>query len=182
MGDCIDCGYCVQVCPVGIDIRKGLQYQCISCALCVDACDTIMDNLKWPRGLVLYTSENALNGKKTRLVKTQVHRLRGDPDGGDQPADLERAHSRTLHRHGGADLPAAVHPDVGRGIRNSYEIKLNNKLTAPMTVGIRIEGLAGATLNMDGMERIELDPQERTKLLARVQIPPVGETARPVTR
>jgi cytochrome c oxidase accessory protein FixG len=52
VGDCIDCGYCVQVCPVGIDIRKGLQYQCISCALCVDACDTIMDNLKWPRGLI----------------------------------------------------------------------------------------------------------------------------------
>jgi cytochrome c oxidase accessory protein FixG len=52
VGDCIDCGYCVQVCPVGIDIRNGLQYQCISCALCVDACDTIMDNLQWPRGLV----------------------------------------------------------------------------------------------------------------------------------
>jgi len=59
------------------------------------------------------------------------------------------------------------------GIRNTYEVKLNNKLTAPMTVGIRIEGLPGATLDMDGMERLELTPQERIKLLARVQIPPV---------
>jgi len=57
---------------VGIDIRKGLQYQCISCALCIDACDTIMDNLKWPRGLVRYTSENALNGKKTSLLKPKT--------------------------------------------------------------------------------------------------------------
>jgi polyferredoxin len=59
-------------------------------------------------------------------------------------------------------------------IRNVYEIKLNNKLTAPMTVGIRIEGLAGATLDMDGMERVQLAPQERLKLLARIQIPPVA--------
>lgn len=59
-------------------------------------------------------------------------------------------------------------------IRNTYEIKLNNKLTAPMTVGVRIEGLAGATLDMDGMERIDLAPQERLKLLARIQVPPVA--------
>jgi polyferredoxin len=59
------------------------------------------------------------------------------------------------------------------GIRNAYEVKLNNKLTAPMTIGIRIEGLPGASLDMDGMERIELTPQQRIKLLARVQIPPV---------
>ncbi len=57
-------------------------------------------------------------------------------------------------------------------IRNTYEIKLNNKLTAPMKVGIHIEGLSGATLDMDGMEQIQLQPQERIKLLARVHVPP----------
>ncbi|MBS1213359.1 MAG: iron-sulfur cluster-binding protein, partial [Proteobacteria bacterium] len=72
VGDCIDCGYCVQVCPVGIDIRNGLQYQCISCALCIDACDAIMDSQKWPRGLIRYTSENALDGRKTRLLKPKT--------------------------------------------------------------------------------------------------------------
>jgi cytochrome c oxidase accessory protein FixG len=60
-GDCIDCGYCVQVCPTGVDIRKGLQYQCISCGLCIDACNTIMDSLGWERGLIRYDSERNLN-------------------------------------------------------------------------------------------------------------------------
>jgi cytochrome c oxidase accessory protein FixG len=59
-GDCIDCGYCVQVCPTGIDIRDGLQYQCISCGLCIDACDTIMDSVGYPRGLIRYDSERNL--------------------------------------------------------------------------------------------------------------------------
>ncbi|HEX7638940.1 MAG TPA: cytochrome c oxidase accessory protein CcoG, partial [Burkholderiaceae bacterium] len=51
-GDCIDCTMCVQVCPTGIDIRKGLQYECIGCAACVDACDAVMDKLRYPRGLI----------------------------------------------------------------------------------------------------------------------------------
>jgi cytochrome c oxidase accessory protein FixG len=55
-GDCIDCGFCVQVCPTGIDIRKGLQYQCISCGLCIDACNNIMDSVGYPRGLIRYDS------------------------------------------------------------------------------------------------------------------------------
>ncbi|MGD8783995.1 MAG: cytochrome c oxidase accessory protein CcoG [Thioalkalispiraceae bacterium] len=69
IGDCIDCGYCVQVCPVGIDIRNGLQYQCISCALCIDACDTMMDTINYPRGLIKYTSQNQLENKKHRFFK-----------------------------------------------------------------------------------------------------------------
>jgi cytochrome c oxidase accessory protein FixG len=56
-GDCIDCGFCVQVCPTGIDIRDGLQYQCISCGLCIDACNNIMDSVGYPRGLIRYDSE-----------------------------------------------------------------------------------------------------------------------------
>lgn len=60
LGDCVDCGICVQVCPTGIDIRKGLQYECIACAACIDACDTVMDKVGFPRGLVRYSTENAL--------------------------------------------------------------------------------------------------------------------------
>ena len=59
-GDCIDCGICVQVCPTGIDIRDGLQYECIGCAACIDACDQVMDKMNYPRGLIRYTTENAL--------------------------------------------------------------------------------------------------------------------------
>ncbi|MFZ2267309.1 MAG: cytochrome c oxidase accessory protein CcoG [Azonexus sp.] len=62
-GACIDCGICVQVCPTGIDIRDGLQYQCINCGLCIDACDQVMDKLGAPRGLIRFASENALAGR-----------------------------------------------------------------------------------------------------------------------
>jgi cytochrome c oxidase accessory protein FixG len=62
-GDCIDCTMCVQVCPTGIDIRDGLQYECINCALCVDACDSIMDKMEYDRGLIRYTTEHQLDGK-----------------------------------------------------------------------------------------------------------------------
>ncbi|MEY3096117.1 MAG: cytochrome c oxidase accessory protein CcoG [Burkholderiaceae bacterium] len=64
-GDCIDCGVCVEVCPTGIDIRDGLQYECIGCGLCADACNTIMDRMDYPRGLVRYATLNALEHKLT---------------------------------------------------------------------------------------------------------------------
>ncbi|MBB5020386.1 cytochrome c oxidase accessory protein FixG [Chitinivorax tropicus] len=63
LGDCINCGICVQVCPTGIDIRNGLQYECIGCAACIDACDQVMDKMNYPRGLIRYTTENAMEGK-----------------------------------------------------------------------------------------------------------------------
>ncbi|MDH3953594.1 MAG: cytochrome c oxidase accessory protein CcoG, partial [Gammaproteobacteria bacterium] len=57
LGHCIDCTLCVQVCPTGIDIREGLQYECIACAACIDACDSVMDKMNYPRGLVRYSTE-----------------------------------------------------------------------------------------------------------------------------
>ncbi|MFA7291201.1 MAG: cytochrome c oxidase accessory protein CcoG [Rhodocyclaceae bacterium] len=60
LGDCIDCGLCVQVCPTGIDIRDGLQMECIACAACIDACDQVMDKVAYPRGLIRYSTEAAL--------------------------------------------------------------------------------------------------------------------------
>ena len=60
LGDCVDCLACVQVCPTGIDIRKGLQYECIGCAACIDGCDQVMDRMGYPKGLIRYASENAL--------------------------------------------------------------------------------------------------------------------------
>lgn len=72
LGHCIDCTLCVQVCPTGIDIRNGLQYQCIACAACVDVCDTVMDKMGYPRGLIRYTTENALEGKPSRILRPRV--------------------------------------------------------------------------------------------------------------
>lgn len=72
LGDCIDCHICVQVCPTGIDIRDGLQYQCIGCALCIDACDSVMDKMDYPRGLIRYTTENILNGGQTNILRPRL--------------------------------------------------------------------------------------------------------------
>lgn len=78
LGDCINCTMCVQVCPVGIDIRNGLQYQCIGCAACIDACNEIMDKMNYPRGLIRYTTESVLEHKytdkeiKKRLLRPKV--------------------------------------------------------------------------------------------------------------
>lgn len=78
MGDCINCTACVQVCPTGIDIRDGLQYQCIGCAACIDACDEIMDKMGYPRGLIRYTTEAVLKHEyedkdiKKRLTRPKV--------------------------------------------------------------------------------------------------------------
>ncbi|MEY4694120.1 MAG: hypothetical protein RLZZ95_569 [Pseudomonadota bacterium] len=66
LGACVDCTLCVQVCPTGIDIRKGLQYECIGCGACADVCDTVMDKVGYPRGLVKYSTEHALQNGWTQ--------------------------------------------------------------------------------------------------------------------
>ena len=75
LGACVDCSLCVQVCPTGIDIRNGLQYECIGCGACADVCDTVMDKLNYPRGLVRYTTQNAMAQHWSR-AQTLRHVLR----------------------------------------------------------------------------------------------------------
>ena len=72
LGDCIDCTICVQVCPTGIDIRNGLQYECIACGACIDACDEVMDKMGYEPGLIRYTTQNAIDGKPTRVLRARV--------------------------------------------------------------------------------------------------------------
>jgi len=72
LGDCIDCSWCVQVCPTGIDIRKGLQYECIACAACIDACDNVMDRVGSPRGLIRHTTQHALDHRTTHVLRPRV--------------------------------------------------------------------------------------------------------------
>ena len=75
LGACVDCTLCVQVCPTGIDIRDGLQYECIGCGACADVCDTVMDKMGYARGLVKYSTENAMNEHWTKS-QTLRHVLR----------------------------------------------------------------------------------------------------------
>ncbi len=72
LGDCIDCQLCVQVCPTGIDIRNGLQYQCIGCAACIDVCDGIMQKMRYNKGLIRYTTENLLQSGRSHLLRPRV--------------------------------------------------------------------------------------------------------------
>jgi cytochrome c oxidase accessory protein FixG len=70
--DCIDCHLCVVTCPTGIDIRDGLQMECIHCTQCIDACDMVMDTIKRPRGLIRYSSQDAIEGQKPRLLRART--------------------------------------------------------------------------------------------------------------
>ena len=73
LGACIDCTLCVQVCPTGIDIREGLQYECIACAACIDACDSVMDKMKYPRGLVRYSTESSIKGDTSHVLRPRIY-------------------------------------------------------------------------------------------------------------
>src|SRR3546814_15438995 len=72
LGDCIDCTICVQVCPTGIDIRNGLQYECIACGACIDACNDVMDKMGYAPGLIRYTTPNAIDAGKTRTARPRT--------------------------------------------------------------------------------------------------------------
>ncbi len=77
LGDCIDCSLCVQVCPTGIDIRKGLQYECIGCAACIDACNTVMAKIDLPAGLIRYSTEHAITNRwSLKQIRQRVLRPR----------------------------------------------------------------------------------------------------------
>ncbi len=174
-GDCIDCGYCVQVCPVGIDIRDGLQIQCIHCGLCIDACRQVMDKLHWPHGLIRYTSANALAGRRTRWWKwknvgyasalTVTLAIVGWNLANPVQLTASVDHVRQ---------PLFVRLADGR-VQNSYEIKLNNNSQQTRVVGVRLVGLPQATLDTGHIDRIELGADRSLKLLARVTIPPPTE-------
>ncbi len=77
LGSCVDCSLCVQVCPTGIDIRKGLQYECIGCGACADVCDTVMDKMQYPRGLIKYSTQQAMtNGWTSKQMLQRILRPR----------------------------------------------------------------------------------------------------------
>lgn len=172
VGDCIDCGFCVQVCPTGIDIRHGLQLSCIHCALCIDACDQIMDSLKWPRGLIRYSSENELSGGKTRIIKPKtigygiVLSIAIIALGWSIAQQSEFNASIEQVRQ-----PLFVVMSNGQ-IQNSYEIKLNNKSIKPMRLRISMQDLPNAELDLGALpnQEIVLQPEQRLRILAKVRM------------
>ena len=161
LGACVDCSLCVQVCPTGIDIRKGLQYECIGCGACADVCDTVMDKVGYPRGLVKYSTQNAVSQHWTK-GQTLRHVLR--------PRVL--VYSTIL----GAVVLAMVvslalrtpfKVDVvrdrgvlarivdGGQIENVYRLQIMNATEATQRFDISVEGLPGLTIASDGDTSIE---------------------------
>jgi len=172
VGDCIDCGYCVQVCPTGIDIRNGMQYQCTSCALCIDACNKIMSSIKFPTGLIKYSSEHELEGKATKrfnvknigyaisLLATIILLIWSVAT----RSDLEML-VRQIRQ------PLSVTLSDGR-VQNRYDIKINNKTTRSYTYQIRIEGLKNVELDMGRFSEIHVGAEHSVKLIAKVRMSP----------
>ena len=145
LGDCIDCTMCVQVCPVGIDIRNGLQYECIACGACIDACDDVMDKMGMPHGLIRYTTQHALDGQPGRVLRPRILVY----------AVLLAALAAfwgwgVVHR---SPLIAdvlrdrnALYRQQGDQVANGYTLKLVNKTDADRAYTVRIEPADGIPL------------------------------------
>ncbi|WP_282039516.1 cytochrome c oxidase accessory protein CcoG [Halomonas alimentaria] len=160
-GDCIDCDLCVQVCPTGIDIRDGLQYECITCAACIDACDSVMDKMGYPRGLIRYTTENALEGKPTHILRPRLMGylaallvmigLFAWTVGDRTPLsfDVERDRNRLFQT------------SADGSISNSYAITVRNMDAEAHVYRLEASGLPGLTLDTDSIQVPASDSRQR---------------------
>ncbi len=169
LGDCINCQLCVQVCPTGIDIRNGQQYECISCSACIDACNSVMDKMGYPRNLISYTTQNAIDGKPTRILRPRIiiygaillALLSALVIGISQrkPFDFDTMRDRNrLYR----EVSAGV-------IENVYTLRFMNKDDQIHEYRIDVSGIEGARIVMDH-EDIILDGGEIIQVPVRVRI------------
>ncbi|TVS17636.1 MAG: cytochrome c oxidase accessory protein CcoG [Gammaproteobacteria bacterium] len=161
-GDCVDCTLCVQVCPTGIDIRNGLQYECISCGLCIDACDGVMDRVGRPRGLIGYRTERSLLGLDPSRLRPRLIGygaalcsimllfailLAGRPE---LSLDVERDRRALFNE---------VTRDSGTVFENSYLLTIHNRhadardVHLGVTHGSEFEWIGPSTLTLEAGER-----------------------------
>ncbi len=172
-GDCIDCGLCVQVCPTGIDIRKGLQYECIGCGACADVCDMVMDKIDKPRGLVKYSTENAL---LQHLDHSQILRRVLRPRVliysaialTVTVAILLSLFVRSPMRLDVVRDRGSMARFEGRKLENVYRLQVMNLQENKLTYVLSVEGIAG--LSIATPTEITLEPATATWLPTRVQL------------
>lgn len=145
-GDCIDCTLCVQVCPAGIDIRNGLQYECTACADCIDACDSVMEKIGRAPNLIKYSSLDILEGKKTTIMRPRVvvYSLILIVLAGVLTYSLVTRSPLGLDVL--RDRSALYYEGVGGDVSNLYTIKALNKDTVERTYMLSAEGIGGAEL------------------------------------
>ncbi|MEM6627466.1 MAG: cytochrome c oxidase accessory protein CcoG, partial [Pseudomonadota bacterium] len=157
-GDCIDCNQCVQVCPMGIDIRDGAQLECIHCALCIDACDGMMKRVGRPVGLIAYDTDKAVDARARgehasyRIIRPRVVLY------GVLIVLISALMAYGLSTRGSFEVnvlndrsPPFIRLSDG-SIRNGYTLKLVNKLSEPREMSLSIEGVPNMTVNVIGIE------------------------------
>ncbi|HZX30735.1 MAG TPA: cytochrome c oxidase accessory protein CcoG [Rhodocyclaceae bacterium] len=152
LGDCVDCGLCVQVCPTGIDIRNGLQNECIGCAACIDACDQVMDKVGYPRGLVRYSTENAV---QENLGRSQILRRALRPRtlmyaavflGITIATGWSLATRMPLKVDILRDRAALAREAEDGAIENTFQLHLTNASESPKAYSVQVAGIDGIRL------------------------------------
>ena len=176
LGDCIDCNLCVMVCPTGIDIRNGLQYECISCSACIDVCNGVMDKMQYPRGLIRNSTENGMTQKLSRAqMFKRVLRPRilvysavlGAVTVGVFWSLLERTNFKVDIQRDRGSLARMV----GQGMtENVYRLQIMNATEHMQAYSIRVEGLEGGQILPDA--QVIVDAASSRWAPVRVQAPP----------
>ena len=175
LGDCIDCTLCVQVCPTGIDIRDGLQYECIGCGLCVDACNTVMDKMHYPRGLIRFSTQNGVSkgwGKAERLRRVARPRVLIYSAVlvalcvGMLTSLVVRTPLKVDVVRDRASLSRIV---AGGKLENTYRLQIMNATEATQRYRISAQGLTG--LEVVSEPEFEIAPAESRWVVVRLQIP-----------
>ncbi|MEM1350128.1 MAG: cytochrome c oxidase accessory protein CcoG [Myxococcota bacterium] len=171
LGDCVDCGACVRTCPVGIDIRDGLQMECINCTQCIDACDAIMIGVGKEPGLIRYTSENALEGDPQRIFRPRVALYTA------VMAIMSALFAFGVTRTQGLDIdvlrargaPFIVLPTGDAS--NRLTVRVQNRTGAD--VRVRVEALEpeGVELKVIGPKTMELPPNKLARMDMWVVVP-----------
>ena len=176
LGACVDCSLCVQVCPTGIDIRRGLQYECIGCGACVDACDTVMDRMGYARGLVKYSTDNAV---KNRWSRSQIlrHVLRARVLvysailGAIVIGMLVSLTLRTPFRVDVVRDRGVMSRTVrGGAIENVYRLQIMNAAESDQRYRIEATGLAGLQVSSENV--VTVGSTESRVVAVRLQLPP----------
>ena len=149
LGSCVDCSLCVQVCPTGIDIRKGLQYECIGCGACADVCDTVMEKVGYPKGLIKFSTQNAMAGGWTReqtwrrVLRPRVLLYTGIL----LVVTLTLLSSLALRKPFKVDVvrdrAALARIVAGGQIENVYRLQIMNAAEKPLHFKLEAEGLQG---------------------------------------
>ena len=176
LGECVDCTLCVQVCPTGIDIRKGLQYECIGCGACIDACDEVMDKVGYPRGLVKYSTQNGMaNGWNTSQMVRRALRPRVLVYTSILMAICVAVGISLYMR-----IPLKVDVIRDRGalareveqgyIENVYRLQVMNATETKQRYVVTVSGLPG--VRMVSEPAIEVLSTEMRSMPVRVQVPP----------